>query len=204
MLREECDNKIQALELENESLTNELKIVKEANLKLKSEVNTNKTIAQESLKAANFNEQYSRKNNIKIFNLRTTPKQDLRQDLVTLVKKDLNVKLDPSDISAIHRIPSKNPNLRDNPIIVRFSNVEAKVEIMKHKKNLKNNVHFTEDVTKRNLELMRRIRESEGMESAWYFNTSVYGKTKSGLQMKFDLFDNVEQRIQKESNKQKR
>ena len=75
---------------------------------------------------------------------------------------------------------------------------------MKHKKNLKNNVHFTEDVTKRNLELMRRIRESEGMESAWYFNTSVYGKTKSGLQMKFDLFDNVEQRIQKESNRQKR
>lgn len=203
-LREECDNKIQALELENESLTNELKTVREANLKLKSEVNTNKTIAQEALKAANFNEQYSRKNNIKIFNLRTTPKQDLRQDLVTLVEKDLNVKLDPSDISAIHRIPSKNQNLRDNPVIVRFSCAEAKVEIMKHKKNLKNNVHFTEDVTKRNLELMRRIRESEGMESAWYFNTSVYGKTKSGLQMKFDLFDNVEQRIQKESNRQKR
>ena len=75
---------------------------------------------------------------------------------------------------------------------------------MKHKKNLKNNVHFTEDVTKRNLELMRRILESEGMESAWYFSTRVYGKTKSGLQMKFDLFDNVEQRIQKESNRQKR
>ena len=123
---------------------------------------------------------------------------------MTLVEKDLNVKLDPSDISAIHRIPSKNQNLRDNPVIVRFSCAEAKVEIMKHKKNLKNNVHFTEDVTKRNLELMRRIRESEGMESAWYFNTSVYGKTKSGLQMKFDLFDNVEQRIQKESNRQKR
>lgn len=29
------------------------------------------------------------------------------------------------------------------------------------------------------------------MESAWYFNTSVYGKTKTGQHMKFDLFDNV-------------
>ena len=58
-LREECDNKIQALELENESLTNELKTVREANLKFKSEVNTNKTISREALKAAIFNEQYS-------------------------------------------------------------------------------------------------------------------------------------------------
>ena len=40
----ECVNKIQASELENESLTNELKTSREANLKLKSERNTNKTI----------------------------------------------------------------------------------------------------------------------------------------------------------------
>ena len=84
----ECVNKIQALELENERLTNEFKTMREANLKLKSEGNTNKTISQEALKAANFNLQYSRKNNIKFFNLQTTPKKkDLRQDLVTLVRK---------------------------------------------------------------------------------------------------------------------
>ena len=46
--REECDKKIQVFELENQSLTNELKIVREANLKLKSELNTNKTISQEA------------------------------------------------------------------------------------------------------------------------------------------------------------
>ena len=76
--------------MENESLTNELKTTREANLKLKSEGNTNKTISQEALKAANVNLQYSRKNNIKFFNLQTTPKKkDLREDLVTLVKKTI-------------------------------------------------------------------------------------------------------------------
>ena len=143
----------------------------EANLKLKSEENTNKTITQEALKAANL-----MNNTLGKTTLKSSTCGQLRQDLVTLVEKDLYVKLDSSDISAIHRILSKNQNLRDNPVIVRFSCAEAKVEIMKHEKNLKNNVHFTEDVTKRNLELMRRICESEEMESAWYFNTSVMGK----------------------------
>ena len=41
--------------MENESLTNELKTVREANLKLKSEIKTNKTIAQEALKAVSTN-----------------------------------------------------------------------------------------------------------------------------------------------------
>lgn len=59
-------------------------------------------------------------------------------------------------------------------------------------------------MSQKNLKPMRRNREREGMESVWYFNTYMYRKTKSGLQLKFDLFDNVEQRIQEEAIRQKR
>lgn len=86
---------------------------------------------------------------------------------------------------------------------MRFASAEVKQKIMRQKKNLKNSVRFADDVTKRNLDLMKNIRENEKMESAWYYNTCVYGGTKSGLQLKIDLFDNVEQRIQEESDKRR-
>ena len=92
--------------MENERLTNEFKTSREANLKLKSEGNTNKTISQEALKAANVKLQYSRQKNIKFFNLQTTPKKKRSSGGPgDPSEKDHNMKLNPSEISAIHRIP---------------------------------------------------------------------------------------------------
>jgi hypothetical protein len=45
-------------------------------------------------------------------------------------------------------------------IIVRLFNSDAKRNVMRAKKNLKNNVRFVDDITKQNHELMKRMRDS--------------------------------------------
>jgi hypothetical protein len=51
-----------------------------------------------------------------------------------IVKDKLNVKVDSSEIQAIHRIPGKIGEAR--PVIVKLVNSEMKYRIMRAKKNL--------------------------------------------------------------------
>jgi hypothetical protein len=112
--------------LENESLIKEIKSLKDSSSKLRKGINMNRHYTQEAIKAANFNEQDSRKNNIKVFNFPTKPKQDLRKELVDTVRTDLGVPLDPKDFMAIHCIPTTNPCQHNKPIIVCLASSEVK------------------------------------------------------------------------------
>jgi hypothetical protein len=39
--------------------------------------------------------------------------------------------------------------------------------------------------------LITRLRNCKELESAWYFNCSVYGKTFDEKRIKFDIFDDI-------------
>ena len=57
---------------------------------------------------SNYNQQYSRKLNIKIMNYPEKKDEKIRDIFVKdIVKDKLNVKVDPSEIQVIHRIPGK-------------------------------------------------------------------------------------------------
>ena len=132
---------------------------------------------------SNYNQQYSRKFNIKIMNYPEKKDEKIRD----IVKDKLNVKVDPSEIQAIHRIPGKISEAR--PVIVKLVNSEVKYRIMRAKKNLpkKETVRLVDDVTKHNMGLKTRLRNCKELESAWYFNCSLYGKT----------FDDINNKIAK-------
>ena len=102
-----------------------------------------------------------------------------RSDLFVkdIVKDKLNVKVAPSEIQAIHRIPGKIGEAK--PLIVKLINSEVTYSIMKAKKNLpkKETVRLVEDVTKHNMGLITRLRNCKEFEGAWYFNSYVHGKT---------------------------
>ena len=70
---------------------------------------------------------------------------------------------------------------------------------MRAKKNLpkKETVRLVDDVTKHNMGLITSLRNCKELESAWYFNCSVYGKTFDEKRMQFDIFDNFNNKITK-------
>ena len=148
----------------------------------------------EALKQANYNEQYSRKHNIRVVNYPEKTGEDLQNDFIELVKKDLEVEVLPEEIVAIHRIPG-NKDL-PKPVIVKVRNTEVKSRIMRQKKKLNDEIKFHDDITSRNLGLMSRLYKSEKFHSVWYFNDGVYAKrTKEGKRIRFDIFDDIEEKI---------
>ncbi|XP_056019041.1 uncharacterized protein LOC130054214 [Ostrea edulis] len=194
-LKEEYEEKLNAMTIENENLGREIKALKESNLKLKTEINTTKGSIRDTIRSTNFNEQYSRKNNIKVFNLPTKQKQELRKDFMEILSKDLGLQLDPRDVTEIHRIPTANQHSRDKPVIVRLASSEVKKKLMREKKNLSGDIRIVEDITQKNLDLLKSLRENDDIESAWYYNTKVYGRSKNGIQVKFDVGDNIKQKL---------
>ena len=64
----------------------------------------NEIISKEALQMANYNQQCSRKFNIKIMNYPEKKDEKIRD---IFVKDKLNVKVDPSEIQAIYRIRGK-------------------------------------------------------------------------------------------------
>jgi hypothetical protein len=64
------------------------------------------------------------------------------------------------------------------------------------KKNSNGHCWLSDDVTKLNAQLISKLKEHPQIDNAWYFNGSVYGE-KGGIRMKFDLLDNIDEKIRK-------
>ena len=191
-LQDHVDN----LFMENNSLKEKLH---EKDKLLKQLVDTteeNNIRSKDALKQSNYNEQYSRKNNIRILNLPEKQGENLHEMFPQLIKSELKEEITQDDIIGIHRIPGREGMIK--PVIVKLRNNTVKRQIMRKKKELKNNLRFYDDISHRNLGLMTRLRQSQKLNSVWFFNCSVYGqKEEGGKRIKFDLFDDIEERIKR-------
>ncbi|VDI04249.1 Hypothetical predicted protein [Mytilus galloprovincialis] len=186
---EEMQEKIDALSIENENLREKAEVAMKSLSATKKELHQNERLTEKAITSSNYNEQYSRKNNIRVINFPWRERQDLRADFISKVKRDMNVELEERDVVAIHRIPSDK--LGPKPLIVRLFSSDVKRRVMREKKNLQDHVRFYDDISKRNIELMKRLNETEWFSDVWYFNCGVYGRISDGLQLKFNIFDDI-------------
>ncbi|KAK3105247.1 hypothetical protein FSP39_020742 [Pinctada imbricata] len=58
---------------------------------------------------------------------------------------------------------------------------------------------LSDDVTKENGDLIRKLLAHEGVDEAWYFNCNIYAKLKGGdgRRVKFDIDSDIEKKIKK-------
>ena len=183
--------KIYNLEKDNTNLRNEITFIKLT-------CHKSEDISKEALSKANHNEQYSRKNNIKIMDIpEKTDESDERllHTVTEILHKD-RININPAKVVAIHRIPGKDNHSR--PVLIQFANNSEKSKVMKHRKGMKAMGHrLVDDVTRANVLLMQRLGKSSEIEQAWYYNGSVYGQTQSGKRHKFDIYDDIMQVLKK-------
>ena len=186
--------KIGVLEEDNQSLRREIKAltsaIKKQDVKIEECDSRSKTAQSKS----NQNEQYSRKNNVKIMDLKesgTESESDLISEVFTLFGKK-GVTIDQSQIQAIHRIPGKVGHPK--PVLIKFANNSQKTKVMVHRSAFKAmGNRLVDDVTKDNAELIKRLTEHPSITQAWYFNGYVYGKTINDKRYKlFEMHDKVE------------
>ncbi|KAK3108416.1 hypothetical protein FSP39_007624 [Pinctada imbricata] len=154
-------------------------------------------IALEASARSNYNEQYSRKNNIKIHGVQESQGEDMAEAVSILLADVAKIRLDEADVIALHRVPGK-PRV-PRPILVKLKNSNAKAKIMRKRSDVKNagkGMRLSDDVTKRNSDLIQRLQDHDHIYQAWYFNGGVYAKTTpNGKRIKFKIHNNIDEKV---------
>lgn len=111
-------------------------------------------------------EQYSRRNNIRIFGIKESNGEDTDQLVVDLAEAKLNVVLSKDNIDRSHRVGK--PGDKPRPIIVKFVSYAQRRAVFTRKKLLKGSgVSVSEDLTKIRRDLLKRAMDVYSKESVW-------------------------------------
>jgi hypothetical protein len=113
------------------------------------------------------NEQYSRRDNIRITGIAPPENEDdewpSTNEIVTETCEKMGIKITDQDISTSHWLPSKKPT-----IIAKFVRRDTKAEIMRKKKNLtKKDPSVFEDLTRFRQELLLEIQSCSNISRAF-------------------------------------
>ena len=173
--------------------------LREDNDRLRNRLDNNEKVAQSAMKKSNRNEQYSRKNNIKIMGVREEDEETeemLIEKINCILDSKTGITIDPYKIVAIHRIPGKSG--MPKPVLVKLMNNNEKTKVMKKRKFMKHaGYRLVDDVTKENTMLINRLNLHKDIDSAWYFNGNVFAKTTMGKRFRFDLYSVIDDVIKK-------
>jgi len=123
-------------------------------------------------------EQYSRRNNLRIFGVKEEASEDTDQ-LVMDVASKVNVDISVGSIDRSHRVGKVTAG-KPRPIIVKFVSYADRREVFHNKKQLKNSsITIREDLTKYRLNLLRRAVSAYSMRNVWSADGVILVKVNS-------------------------
>ena len=203
--RSKLKGEIDDLRVENNNLREMIAAKRSEMEDLRCVAHTAIDTAFEARRSANYNEQYSRKNNVKIYGVRESEGENTGEEVMQLLRDKADTIVHPDEIIAVHRIPGSARDDRPRPIIVKLKNSEVKSRVIKQRSTIKKakiGVRLADDVTRENTKLMERLNEHEMIESCWFFNGNVFGKIHgSGRKVKFDIDDDIAEKVRKPKKK---
>ena len=135
------------------------------------------------------NEQYSRRNNLKIFGLKEETNEDTAEAVVKMVKDKMKITMSKDDIEVAHRIPTRGGT---KPAIVKLRDTSTKFSLLKSRKSLKGSgITIAEDVTQSVLDQLKKITESENTKEAWIWMGKIYVRDNADNVHKYAIGDTI-------------
>ena len=159
-------------------------------------------LAEKALAHASSNEQYSRRNNIKILGLKLEENENCRLAACKLITNTLGIALKDGDVAVAHILPRRInrsddqgvADERPDPIIVRFSSAgrDCRDEVIKRRRQLKGTGKVIyEDLTEMNAKLLKSVKENPGIKNAWSNKGRIIGLTNTGKTVRFKPFEDI-------------
>ena len=155
--------------------------------------------ANDALKLANQNQQYSQKNNIKILNWKEEKNESSETllDEFISVMVDAEVELDKADILAIHRVPGRKVGRGiPKPVVVKFLGTDVRLTVIEKRQEVMDTFTMIDHIIERNIELLTKLRDNADIDSAWYYNCNIYAIDVIGERHKFYVGDNNDKKLQ--------
>ena len=140
----------------------------------KASTESNRQVEQLKLQL-NDQEQYSRRNCIRVFGIQEEPNEDCTSKVITLAK-NIGVTLLPTDIDRSHRVgKSSSPTGPPRGIIVKFVHYGKRSELIKNRRKLKGTkVVIKEDLTAQNQQLLRATNAHEKVKTSWNKDFKIF------------------------------
>ena len=143
----------------------------------------------------NLQEQYSRRNNIRILGVKDSP-NEVTDEKVCEVASSIGIKITPLDIDRSHRIgprkqlqepgssyanaAQKQPKSSPSPIIVKLLSYKTKHLFMINRRKLKGTgVVVVEDLTKQNSDLLFQTSRHSKVSASWTIDGRVFAAVKA-------------------------
>ncbi|KAK5645249.1 hypothetical protein RI129_006549 [Pyrocoelia pectoralis] len=146
-------------------------------LSVRTEVDTTKKQVSELEYKIDDLEQYTRRNNLRIFGVTEERNENKDVKLKQLFESKLGIKINTVDIDRSHRV-GKNVGPRPRAIIVKFVSYRVRQQIFNNKKRLKG-TEFTikEDLTKNRSEVLAAASEKFGRQQVWSIDGRIMVST---------------------------
>ncbi|KAI4467131.1 l1 transposable element-related [Holotrichia oblita] len=161
-------------------------------------VSTNNKISN-ILDNLEYQEQYSRSNNLRVFGLPETPTENVENTIVELCEKKLGIKITANDIDSCHRLSGKEGSQR--PIIVKFCRRSVRDIIFKFKRKLKGSkIIIREDLTKRRFAVLQDLVKKFDRKSVFTSSGNIF-VVISGVVKKIKYLSDLEQVMANSSKK---
>lgn len=142
-------------------------------------------------------EQYTRRNNIRIFGLPESKAECIEDSVENLFRDKLNVNIPVCDIDRCHRLGKPNNNSA-RPVIVKFISYRVRQKVFQEKKKLKDSgITIREDLTKPRLSLLKEAVEKYSYKNVWTMDGRITvhvtsrGKNYKYYITKRDDFDKI-------------
>jgi len=145
--------------------------------------------SRESLLQSNDNEQYARRNNIRIFGLQSG--EDCRSASVNFIRSALRISdIEAEDIEVAHSVQTSSS--RRPAVLVQFRHREHRDKVIRARKALKGSKYaITEDLTSLNLKTMNRLKNSEYVQNTWSWNGKLFAILTNGKKVQVRPFQSV-------------
>lgn len=210
MLESKLTTKLEAITKDVSSLKDkcdqvekDMKTFTDKSIDLERQLDQVKLQLQDSIKLGNHNEQYSRRWLVRVFGVKEETDESCTDKVLHLFNETLKITppITPSDLEAAHRIGPirRDDDTRPRPIIVRFARRDRRYDVLSKRRDLENTgFSIFEDITRRNLLLLNRLRNSPELESSWYVNGKVKAKHAITKQIRIvDLFGQINEVFKK-------
>ena len=126
------------------------------------------------------NDQYARRNTIRIRGIVEHPGEDLKHMVCHIVYYQFSINIQLSDIELIHRAGVSQPR-KNRVILCRFKDRGLKYAIMMQRKNLKGTgIYFEEYLTKEYDDILYSIKDHPSVSRAWSWNGKVMAQDIHG------------------------
>lgn len=166
----DMESKLHAIQDQNEKIKSE-------NQKLTEKIDNLQGLFKSQEIQFNDLEQYTRRNNIRIYGLDDRKKDETAQETMYVVlnflRDKLGISLKPCDIDIAHRIGRYQDN-GNRIVICRFASRLTRNAVMKKRSELKGSVWvIKDDLTRKNAKLLEKVSEVRNVKSAWSDNGKI-------------------------------